>query len=64
VLSFILLSTEKTKSPLVFLHSVDNLLNRLAIKFTSNAYDILRCNCNHFTDELCLALSGCSIPEW
>ncbi len=44
--------------------SVDNLLNRLALKYTSATYDVLRCNCNHFTDELCQALAGRTIPEW
>ena len=44
--------------------SVDKVLNRLALKYKSAAYNLLRCNCNHFTEELCMALCGKSIPEW
>ncbi len=44
--------------------SVDKLLNRLSAKYTSDAYHVLRNNCNHFTDELCQALCGKTIPEW
>jgi hypothetical protein len=55
---------ENSIHPSDFSVSVDQLLDRLAVKFKSEAYDVVRCNCNHFTDELCRALSGCSIPEW
>mmetsp|Transcript_45127 Transcript_45127/g.106306 ORF Transcript_45127/g.106306 Transcript_45127/m.106306 type:complete len:401 (-) Transcript_45127:37-1239(-) len=44
--------------------SVDQLLSRLAAKYTSNSYDVIRNNCNHFTEELCIALCAKSIPEW
>eukprot|EP00960_Hanusia_phi_P028538 747457-Hanusia_phi.AAC.4 len=37
---------------------------RLAMKYTSDSYDVLRCNCNHFTDDLCMAICGKAIPEW
>jgi len=39
-------------------HSMDKLLNRLAAKYTSESYDVLRCNCNHFTEDLCMAVCG------
>jgi hypothetical protein len=29
-----------------------------AAKYTSESYDILRCNCNHFTEDLCMAVCG------
>jgi hypothetical protein len=29
-----------------------------AAKYTSDSYDILRCNCNHFTEDLCMAVCG------
>ncbi|KAJ1474804.1 hypothetical protein T484DRAFT_1830874 [Baffinella frigidus] len=51
-------------SDLAWLCSVDQLLSRLAAKYTSNSYDVIRNNCNHFTEELCIALCAKSIPEW
>jgi len=39
-------------------HSMDKLLNRLAAKYTSDSYDVLRSNCNHFTEDLCMAICG------
>lgn len=45
-------------------HSMDKLLNRLAAKYTSDSYDVLRCNCNHFTEDLCMAVCGKQIPDW
>ncbi|EKX33337.1 hypothetical protein GUITHDRAFT_61510, partial [Guillardia theta CCMP2712] len=44
--------------------SMDKLLCRLAMKYTSDSYDVVRNNCNHFTDDLCMAICGKSIPEW
>lgn len=45
-------------------YSVDKILNRLSAKYTSDAYNVVRNNCNHFTEELCQALCGKDIPEW
>ena len=47
-----------------FCRSVDKILNRLSAKYTSDAYNVVRNNCNHFTEELCQALCGKDIPEW
>lgn len=43
---------------------MDKILNRLSTKYTSDAYNVVRNNCNHFTEELCQALCGKDIPEW
>jgi hypothetical protein len=36
----------------------------LAPSCKQDSYDVLRCNCNHFTEELCMAVCGKPIPEW
>ena len=36
-------------------------LNRLAAKYTSDSYDVLNCNCNHFTEDLCMAICGVQV---
>ena len=33
-------------------------------RFAPGTYDVVRCNCNHFSEALCLALLGQGIPRW
>jgi len=39
------------------------LLKELAPKFTTDSYDVLTHNCNHFTDAACLFLLNRHIPQ-
>ena len=39
-----------------------NLLKTLQTKFTGSNYDLFNNNCNHFTNEVCMALFGKGIP--
>eukprot|EP00929_Paragymnodinium_shiwhaense_P101839 TRINITY_DN65035_c0_g1_i1.p1 TRINITY_DN65035_c0_g1~~TRINITY_DN65035_c0_g1_i1.p1 ORF type:complete len:572 (+),score=66.59 TRINITY_DN65035_c0_g1_i1:81-1796(+) len=45
-------------------HEVDMLLDRLAREWHGNTYDLLRHNCCHFSDELCIKLGVGPIPSW
>mmetsp|Transcript_6182 Transcript_6182/g.9322 ORF Transcript_6182/g.9322 Transcript_6182/m.9322 type:complete len:220 (+) Transcript_6182:18-677(+) len=41
------------------------IINRLRNNtFKPEAYDILRCNCNHFSEAFCIELLGVSLPDW
>lgn len=39
-------------------------LDRLRSEYTGPSYDLLKKNCNHFVEEVCLALCGVSPPAW
>lgn len=43
---------------------IDAIVQRTAAKFTGREYDLLSKNCNHFTSELCLELTGRRAPGW
>ena len=43
---------------------VDSIAQRLAAKYRGDAYDLVRCNCNHFASELSQALVGKPIPAY
>ncbi|KAK1269129.1 DeSI-like protein [Acorus gramineus] len=43
---------------------VRSLIERLAIDYTGNSYSLIAKNCNHFCNDLCLRLTGRSIPSW
>jgi hypothetical protein len=45
-------------------YEVDHLLARLADEYPGDSYDLVRRNCNHFANELCLALVGKKIPSY
>ena len=42
----------------------DHLLARLAEKFPGDSYDLVRRNCNHFANELCVCLTGKKVPSY
>lgn len=46
---------------LILVYGVLMQLNRLAAKYTSDSYDVLNCNCNHFTEDLCMAICGVQV---
>jgi hypothetical protein len=46
---------------LILVFGVLMQLNRLAAKYTSDSYDVLNCNCNHFTEDLCMAICGVQV---
>lgn len=39
-------------------------MQRVAARFMGREYDLLSKNCNHFTSELCLELTGRRAPGW
>ncbi|KAL2903126.1 hypothetical protein RDABS01_028208 [Bienertia sinuspersici] len=41
-----------------------SLMQHLASKYHGDTYHLIAKNCNHFTDEVCLHLTGRSIPGW
>ncbi|KAK1287914.1 DeSI-like protein [Acorus calamus] len=43
---------------------VRSLIERLAVEYTGNAYNLITKNCNHFCNDLCLPLAGKPIPRW
>ena len=45
-------------------YEVDHLLTRLAEKYPGDSYDLVRRNCNHFANELCVCLTGKKIPAY
>ncbi|CCG82647.1 Putative uncharacterized protein [Taphrina deformans PYCC 5710] len=44
--------------------AIRNKLERLKSEFTGPSYDLLNKNCNHFAEEMCLALCGTKTPAW
>lgn len=50
--------TSKTKDEL------DVFLSSIYSRFTASTYDLLRNNCNHFSNEVCLFLTGKTIPSY
>eukprot|EP01127_Copromyxa_protea_P019123 TRINITY_DN6127_c0_g2_i1.p1 TRINITY_DN6127_c0_g2~~TRINITY_DN6127_c0_g2_i1.p1 ORF type:complete len:214 (-),score=32.78 TRINITY_DN6127_c0_g2_i1:142-729(-) len=46
------------------LNQIREVLSELAAAFTGCSYDLLNRNCNHFTSELALRLTGRDIPGW
>ncbi|KAI7880943.1 DUF862-domain-containing protein [Lichtheimia hyalospora FSU 10163] len=43
---------------------IDQVLYAVSEDFGGTTYNLLTRNCNHFTQELCLRLTGKSIPGW
>jgi len=51
-------STDLTKE------EVTDLLRELAAEWQGEDYDVLRCNCCHFSEELCRRLGVGPVPRW
>lgn len=43
---------------------IEAIVQRVAARFMGREYDLLSKNCNHFTSELCLELTGRRAPGW
>ncbi|PIM97627.1 hypothetical protein CDL12_08655 [Handroanthus impetiginosus] len=43
---------------------VRGLMEELAGKYRGNAYNLITKNCNHFCNDVCIRLTGNSIPNW
>ena len=41
-----------------------SLMERLSGKYHGDTYHLIAKNCNHFSDEVCLQLTGKPIPGW
>ncbi|XP_057520300.1 deSI-like protein At4g17486 isoform X2 [Amaranthus tricolor] len=41
-----------------------SFMHRLASKYHGDSYHLIAKNCNHFSDEVCLHLTGKSVPGW
>lgn len=39
-------------------------MERIAAKYHGDTYHLIAKNCNHFTDEVCMRLTGKPIPGW
>mmetsp|Transcript_123293 Transcript_123293/g.356253 ORF Transcript_123293/g.356253 Transcript_123293/m.356253 type:complete len:241 (-) Transcript_123293:39-761(-) len=48
----------------MFKDGVDELIRLMAREWPVNGYDLLRRNCCHFSNELCLELGVGPIPQW
>jgi len=46
------------------LEEVKAVVEELRLTWHASSYDLLVKNCNHFSDELCLRLTGTHIPKW
>lgn len=40
------------------------LISRLSSDWQGNEYDVLRCNCCHFSDQLCREIGVGGVPKW
>eukprot|EP00884_Botryococcus_braunii_P009713 jgi/Botrbrau1/18743/Bobra.0386s0066.1 len=45
-------------------HEVQEIILDMGRKYRGNSYHLLQQNCNHFSDELCLRLTGQHAPFW
>lgn len=43
---------------------IESVINEVAQKFQGTSYNLLSCNCNHFTSYLCEQLTGKASPSW
>lgn len=39
-------------------------MERLADEYSGNTYHLIQKNCNHFCEDVCVRLTGKSIPRW
>ncbi|OAY60091.1 deSI-like protein At4g17486 isoform X2 [Manihot esculenta] len=46
------------------LSEVRSFMEHLSTKYHGDTYHLIAKNCNHFTDEVCLQLTGKPIPGW
>ncbi|CAA2980962.1 Hypothetical predicted protein [Olea europaea subsp. europaea] len=43
---------------------VRRLMEELAQKYRGNTYNLITKNCNHFSNDVCIKLTGNPIPSW
>ncbi|KAF3788717.1 DeSI-like protein [Nymphaea thermarum] len=43
---------------------VQTFMEHMASKYHGDTYHLISKNCNHFTDDVCMTLTGRSIPGW
>lgn len=43
---------------------IESVIKEVAQKFQGTSYNLLSCNCNHFTSYLCEQLTGKAPPSW
>ena len=43
---------------------VRKAMEELAIEYRGNAYNLITKNCNHFSNDACIRLTGNPIPSW
>lgn len=43
---------------------IESVIKAVAHKFQGTSYNLLSCNCNHFTSYLCEQLTGKAPPSW
>ncbi|KAF4658030.1 hypothetical protein FOL47_008205 [Perkinsus chesapeaki] len=46
------------------MRQIDSALDRLRDEFRGDTYNIVKRNCNHFSDALCRAVLGRPLPSW
>lgn len=45
-------------------HDVESVIKDISRSFSGTSYNLLSCNCNHFTSSLCEKLTGRKPPTW
>lgn len=45
-------------------HEVESVIKDISQSFQGTSYNLLSCNCNHFTSTLCEKLTGRKPPAW
>ena len=45
-------------------HEIESIIKDVSAEFLGQSYNLLTCNCNHFTAYLCEKLLGKSPPSW
>uniref|UniRef100_A0A7S2UWR5 PPPDE domain-containing protein n=1 Tax=Fibrocapsa japonica TaxID=94617 RepID=A0A7S2UWR5_9STRA len=45
-------------------NEISAIVRRLRDQFPGSSYNVVSCNCNHFSDALCRAVLGRPIPSW
>ncbi|GMH26655.1 hypothetical protein Nepgr_028498 [Nepenthes gracilis] len=48
----------------ISLTEFQSFMEQLAAKYNGDTYHLISKNCNHFTDEVCMHLTGKPIPGW
>lgn len=45
-------------------HEIESIIKEVSQKFQGTSYNLLSCNCNHFTSYLCEQLTNSAPPAW